>query len=593
MALSAGLANRDPSPMLRFSSNSPPLETVLSYTFSLINSPYGAPALKTATLVLLAIAASTVHAADGPKFDAGRMSQDVKVLASDEFEGRGPYTAGETKTVNYLVEQFKAAGLQPGGDLVDGKRSWTQAVPLRRFEIKGPIALSVNHGQQTQKLAQGTEIAMRASMGGLANIDIQNAPLVFVGFGVTAPERRWDDFKGVDLKGKLAIVLINDPDVDAGEGDFGGKAMTYYGRWTYKFEEMARRGALGTLIVHETAPASYGWPTVKNSNTIVMYDIVRKQPHKAHATIEAWIQRDLASSLFKRAGLDFDAARKLAARRDFKPVELAGVTLSAQYAIDTQLVESSNVVGLRQGSERPHEYLMYSAHWDHLGVGLPDARGDSIYNGAVDNGTGLAVLLEMARAFGSQPAPKRSVIFMSTTAEEKELLGAEYYASNPLYPLGATVGMINMDTLDPESIARNFTIAGSAKVDLLDMLIAKAKLHGLAYLPDPRPEAGTFFRNDHFPLAKRGVPAISFKTGNDLVDGGTAAGRAWRDAYTAERYHQPSDQWSEKWSFAGLARDMKVLYGLGADLANSSVWPNWGQDSEFRAARDASAAQRR
>ena len=466
-------------------------------------------------------------------------------------------------------------------------------MPLRRFEIKGPVALTVNHGKQSQKLEQGTEIALRASMGGLSSITINNAPLVFVGFGVTAPERRWDDFKGVDLKGKLAIVLINDPDVDAGEGDFGGKAMTYYGRWTYKFEEMARRGALGTLIVHETGPASYGWPTVKNSNTIVMYDIVRKEPHKANATVEAWIQRDLASSLFKRAGLDFDAARKLAASRDFMPVELPGVTVSAKYAVDTQLIKSSNVVGLRRGSERPNEYLMYSAHWDHLGVGLPDARGDRIYNGAVDNGTGLAVLLEMARAFGSQRGPKRSVIFMSTTAEEKGLLGAEYYASNPLYPLASTVGMINMDTLDPESIARNFTIAGNAKVDLLDMLVAKAKQKGVAYLPDPRPEAGTFFRNDHFPLAKRGVPAISFKTGNDLVDGGVAEGKAWRDIYTSERYHQPSDQWSETWSFAGLVRDMEVLHDLGADLANSSVWPNWAQDSEFRAVRDATAAQRR
>lgn len=549
--------------------------------------------LKNAALILMALCAGLAQAGEAPRFDARRMSLDVKVLASDEFEGRGPNTAGETKTVNYLVEQFKAAGLQPGGDLLGGKRTWTQEVPLRRFEIKGPVELAVNDGKQVHKLAQGADIALRASMNGMASIDVKDVPLVFVGFGVAAPERRWDDFKGVDLKGKLAIVLINDPDVDAGEGDFGGKAMTYYGRWTYKFEEMARRGALGALIVHETAPASYGWQTVRNSNTTVMYDIVRKEPHKAHAMMEAWIQRDLAVSLFKRAGLDFDAARKLAAGRDFKPVELAGVTLSASYAIDSKVIISNNVVALRPGSERPNEYLMYSAHWDHLGVGLADARGDKIYNGAVDNGTGLAVLLELARAYGAQPAPKRSVIFMSTTAEEKELLGAEYYASNPLYPLGATVGMLNVDTLDPESIARNFTIAGNARVDLLDLLIAKAKLHGLAYLPDPRPEAGTFFRNDHFPLAKRGVPAISFKTGNDLVEGGTAAGKAWRDKYTAERYHQPSDEWSASWSFAGLARDLEVLYGVGADLANSTAWPNWAQDSEFRAMRDATAAQRR
>ena len=234
------------------------------------------------------------------------------MLSSDEFEGRGPNTAGETKTVNYLIEQFKAAGLKPGGDLAGGKRSWTQDVPLGRFEIKGPVTLTLNDGKKAQTLTQGDDMAVRAAMNGAKKVDFKNAPLVFVGYGVTAPERKWDDFKGMDLKGKLAIVLINDPDFETGKGEFGGKAMTYYGRWTYKFEEMARRGALGTIIVHETAPASYGWPTVKNSNTNVMYDIVRKEPRKAHAPMEAWIQRDLVADMFKRAGLDFEAAKKQA-----------------------------------------------------------------------------------------------------------------------------------------------------------------------------------------------------------------------------------------------------------------------------------------
>ena len=550
-------------------------------------------ALKNATLVLLACAAASASAADAPKFDAHRLSHDVKVLASDEFEGRGPNTPGETKTVAYLIEQFKAAGLKPGGDRAGGKRGWTQDVPLGRFEIKGPVKLTVNDGKRSQSYAQGAEMAVRAAMNGQRMVDFKNAPLVFVGYGVTAPERKWDDFKDVDLKGKLAVVLINDPDFETGEGEFGGKAMTYYGRWTYKYEELARRGALGTIIVHETAPASYGWPTVKNSNTNVMYDIVRKEPAKAHGAMEAWIQRDAAADLFKRAGLDFDAAKKQAQSRDFKPVELKGVTLSAHYAVDAKVIKSKNVAALREGSERPNQYVLYSAHWDHLGVGLPDAKGDKIYNGAVDNATGVAALLELARAYAKQPAPQRSVVFLAVTAEEKGLLGSEYYASNPLYPLAATAAMINMDALNPEGLARNFTISGNAKLDLLDQLTAKAKQWDMVYSADPKPEAGYFFRSDHFPMAKRGVPAISFKGGNDWVDGGVKAGKGWAENYTTNNYHQPSDQWSEKWSFAGMARDLEVLYAVGADIANSKAWPNWSQDSEFRATRDETSAQRK
>ena len=542
---------------------------------------------------VLVLVAASAKAAEPPRFDAARLSQHVKVLASDGFEGRAPDSAGETKTVKYLIDQFKAAGLKPGGDVAHGKRGWTQDVPLGRFEIKGPVELTLNAGNSSQVLVQGNDMAVRAAMTGARKVDFKNAPLVFVGYGVTAPERQWDDFKGVDLKGKLAVVLINDPDFETGSGDFGGKAMTYYGRWTYKFEEMARRGALGTIIVHESAPASYGWATVKNSNTNVMYDIVRKEPATAHAPMEAWMQRDVATGLFKRAGVDFEAAKKEAQSRDFKPVELTGVTLSARYAVDARSIRSKNVAAIREGVERPDQYVMYSAHWDHLGIGAPDAKGHKVYNGAVDNGTGVAALLELARAYAAQPAPKRSVLFLALTAEEKGLLGSEYYSANPLYPLAATAGLINMDALSPHGLARNFTISGSAKLDLLDSLIAKAKQWNLVYTPDQRPEAGLFFRSDHFPLAKRGVPAISYGSGYDWVDGGIAAGKASKDAYTADSYHQPSDQWSAKWTFAGMARDLEMLYALGADLAESTAWPNWSQDSEFRAARDASAAQRK
>jgi Zn-dependent M28 family amino/carboxypeptidase len=547
---------------------------------------------KTLVLALLA-AAAAAQAATPPRFNSHRLSQDVKTLSSDAFEGRGPNTAGETKTVDFLVAQFRAAGLQPGGDLAGAKRSWTQDVPLGRFEIKGPVDVAVSDGKGSRKLTQGNEIAVRAAMNGSQLVEFANAPLVFVGYGVSAPERNWDDFKGVDLKGKLAVVLINDPDFESGQGDFGGKAMTYYGRWTYKFEEMARRGALGTIIVHESAPASYGWATVKNSNTNVMYDIVRKEPASAHAPMESWIQRDLAVDLFKRAGLDFEKARQQAQGRDFRPVELQGVSLSARYAVDVQVIKSKNVVARLDGSRHPDQYVIYSAHWDHLGVGLPDDRGDRIYNGAVDNATGIAALLELARAYAKQPRPGRSIVFLAVTAEEKGLLGSEYYAANPLYPLARTAGVINMDALSPYGAARNFATSGSARLELLDQLVATAARRNVSYAPDPRPEAGSFYRSDHFSFAKRGVPAVSFRSGQDWLQGGLEAGKASADAYTANNYHQPSDEWKASWTFEGMARDLDILYTLGRGLADSAAWPNWAQDSEFRAARDESAGMRK
>jgi len=527
--------------------------------------------------------------------DPKRLSQDVKILSSDEFEGRGPATAGETKTIDYVVGQMKAAGLQPGGDLKDGKREWTQAVPLARAEIKGTPAISVSVKGKTQALTQGEQIAVRAAQDGSTAIDISKAPLVFAGYGVNAPERDWDDFKGVDLKGKIAVVLINDPDFEGGEGDFGGKAMTYYGRWTYKYEEAARQGALGLLIVHETDPASYGWATVKNSNTNTMFDVVRDKPASVHPKLEGWIQRDYATQLFKQAGLDFDALKAQAKTRAFKPVELKGATLSAKYDVDRQIITSHNIVGRIEGTKRPDETVIYSAHWDHLGVGQPDAKGDKIYNGAVDNATGTAALIELGRAFAKAPTkPERSVVFLAVTAEEKGLLGSEYYASKPLYPLGKTVAVLNMDALDPHGPARNFTTSGSAKQELLDELIDTAKkVANLDYVTDPKPEAGHFFRSDHFPFAKRGVPAISFGSGNDLVDGGLEAGKKMEDAYVADRYHQPADQWEADWTFLGMARDLGLLYTVGRDLADSDSWPNWDAASEFRAARDQTAGDRK
>ncbi len=549
--------------------------------------------MKRVVLSVLALSVSSALMAATPKFDGARISADVKELASDAYEGRSPATAGEAKTIAFLSKQFADAGLQPGGDLKDGKRLWTQAVPLLKGDIVGTPSLALSSKGKPQSLTQGQEIAVRAAMNGASEVDIQNAPLVFLGYGVNAPERNWNDFKDVDLKGKIAVVLINDPDFETGEGDFDGKGMTYYGRWTYKYEEAARQGALGVLIVHETAPASYGWATVAGSNTNTMFDVVRDNPAEAHPLLEGWIQRDLAVDLFKRAGQDFEALKKQAQRRDFKPVELKGETLSAKYAVKTEVITSHNVAARLEGSKHPDETVVYSAHWDHIGVGKPDANGDTIFNGALDNASGTASLVELARGFAKGKRPERSVLFLAVTAEEKGLLGSEFYASHPLYPLAKTVAVINMDGMAPFGPSRDFGIYGSAKLELLDQLKDVAKGWDIRYTPDPKPEAGLFFRSDHFPFAKRGVPAVSYSAGQDWVDGGVAAGKAASDDYTAKRYHQQGDEWQADWKFAGAARDLEVLYTLGNQLANSRSWPNWSEDSQFRAPRDASAAERK
>jgi Zn-dependent M28 family amino/carboxypeptidase len=527
-----------------------------------------------------------------PAFDTARLSADVKALSSDDFEGRSPDTPGETKTVDYITRAFEDAGLSPGGDLKDGQRAWTQAVPLGRFEITGPAKFAASIGGESFAWTQGEQISVRAAMNGATAVNIDDVPFVFVGYGVNAPERNWDDYKGVDLKGKIGIVLVNDPDFEAGKGDFGGKAMTYYGRWTYKYEEAARRGAVGMLVVHETGPASYGWETVKNSNTHTMFDIVRTEPAASHTLVEGWIQRDVTADLFRRAGLDFDTLKQQAQTRDFKPVEVKGAGFSAEYAVSSQVITSHNVVGRLEGAGRPGETVIYSAHWDHFGTVEADARGDRINNGAIDNATGTAALMELARAFAKGRRPDRSIVFLAVTAEERGLLGSEYYAANPLYPLATTVGVLNMDSLSPWGPTRDFSMAGSAKLELLDRLVTDAKAWDRHFAPDPKPEAGSFFRSDHFPFAKRGVPAISFDSGEDRVDGGVAAGKAAADEYLEHRYHQPADEWDAKWPFTGMQRDLELLYKVGADLANSDQWPDWAPDSEFRAARDATSSER-
>jgi Zn-dependent M28 family amino/carboxypeptidase len=538
-----------------------------------------------------ALVSGAACAAAPVAIDATRILQDIKVLSSDDFEGRGPATEGEKKTIAYLVQQMKAAGLQPAGDLQkSGQRAWTQDVPLVRSVAKGPVSVSVRMGGETVAWKQGEEIAIRATLIG-DHLSVKDAPVVFAGYGVKAPERNWDDFKGMDLKGKVVLVLVNDPDFETGKGDFGGKAMTYYGRWTYKYEEAARQGAIGFIVIHETAPASYGWATVKNSNTNEIFDVIRKE--QVHAPLEAWVQRDAAAAMIKAGGYDFDTLKKQAQTRDFKPVVLKDVTFSADEAVDVQKVISHNVVGAIPGTKFPNERVFYTAHWDHLGVGLPDAKGDKIYNGALDNASGTAMLLELARDSVKAGRAQRTLVFMSVTAEEKGLLGSEYYASTPLYPLATTVGVINMDGVGPNGLAHDFTTSGNAPLTLQDELITVGKAHGRYYSPDPRPEAGSFFRSDHFPFAKVGVPAISFGGGRDLFVGGKEAGDAKSKAYTADKYHQPADEYDPTWDPKGFVADGTLLFELGQRLANSRVWPAWKPGAEFKATRDKTQNQRK
>ncbi|HYW07401.1 MAG TPA: M28 family metallopeptidase [Longimicrobium sp.] len=526
---------------------------------------------------------------NSPAIDPTRLATHVRTLAADDFLGRGPATPGEEKTVAYIAEQFRAAGLQPGGP----NGSWFQDVPLNMSDIVGQPELALAVGGRRQSLTQGEQVAIRASMLGNDRVDIENAPLVFLGYGIKARERNWDDFKGQNLRGKVGIVLVNDPDFETGQGDFGGKAMTYYGRWTYKFEEAARQGLAGLLIVHETAPASYGWATVKNSNTNTMFDIVRANPAEVHPALEGWIQRDVAVELFRAAGHDFEALKRQAQTRAFRPVTLGNATFSARYGVRRASIRSRNVLARLPGTTRPNETILYGGHWDHLGVGAPDARGDSIYNGAVDNATGIAAILELARSFAASPRTERSLVFAAWTVEEKGLLGSEYYAANPVYPLETTAAGFNIDALSPTGPAKDILVIGYGQSELEDRLERVLTAGGRVVARDPHPEAGYFYRSDHFPMAKRGVPMLYIDSGEELLTGGRAAGEAANQAYNRDRYHQPADEFNATtWNFGGIAADVEVLRALGLTLANSRDWPNYRTTSEFRPVRDASAARR-
>jgi Zn-dependent M28 family amino/carboxypeptidase len=549
-------------------------------------------------VAVAALMGGAAMAAETPKggpagIDGQIFSDHIKVLASDAFEGRGPDTPGEAKSIAYIAAAFKKAGLAPAGD----NGSWMQAVPLRRFETPGEIKVGFTENGQAHPLTELQDIVVHTQVP-TDHVTVKNAPLVFIGYGVDAPERHWDDFKGVDIKGKIAVVLINDPDIEMDPknplyGRFDGKSMTYYGRWTYKYAEAAKRGALGLLIVHETGPAAYGWNTVKNSNGNAQFDIVRPDPAAIHPKVEGWVQRDVAVQLFKSAGLDFEAEKKRAQTEGFKPVELKGATFFADYAVKASVITSHNVVGKVVGAKHPDEAVLYGAHWDHLGVGQPDAKGDKIYNGAEDNASGVAGLLELARLFGKAPKTERSVYFIGFTAEEKGLLGSEYYGTHPVVPLAKTVALLNLDGVQVHGATHDLSSHGVGNSTLDDLMGVYAKKQGREFKPDPMLEEGHFYRADHFSLAKVGVPALTLEAGLDMDKGGIAAGTKLHQDYVKLHYHQPADEWSPDWDMAGAVQDLTLYYDLGRDLANSREWPSWKPGSEFKAVRDKTAAARK
>jgi len=523
-----------------------------------------------------------------------RISATVKTLASDAFEGRAPGTPGEQKTVHYLIHRFRALGLQPAGE----QGGWIQQVPLVHNTAGVPTRLEVSVGGSILPLLAGRDISPR-TIRSVSQVTIHDAPIVFVGYGVAAPERHWDDFKGFDLHGKVAIFLVNDPHFEAQPGGpaaskFSGPAMTYYGRWTYKFEEAARRGAIAALVIHETAAAGYDWK-VASSTIVGSYDIVRSADAVQPVLMQAWIARESAVTLFMKAGLDFEALKRKARDPDFRPVELGGARFSIEMPVATERVQSRNVLAKLPGTTHPDEVILFGAHWDAYGIGPPDAQGQTIRRGANDDALGIAGVLELARAFARGPRTERTLLFAAWTAEEANLLGSETFAVRPLCVLEKIVADLTFDVLQTAGPARDVVLIGAGQNQLEDDLARAAHAQDRTVTPDPKPERGLFYRADHFSLAKRGVPTLLLMAlggGEDLVSGGRMAGDAWVADYTAHCYHEPCDAWSADWDLRGAAADVDLFYRIGRDLGNSRRWPEWRPASEFKAIRDASAAAR-
>ncbi len=511
----------------------------------------------------------------------------IKVLASDEYEGRGPGTKGEELTVNYLTEQFKQLGLKPGNP--DG--TYIQKVPLVGFTAQPTASFTAGGKVMSLKFPEDYVAVSRRFV---PEVKVEDSEMVFVGYGVVAPEYGWDDYKGVDVKGKTIVMLINDPAIpdpqDPNKLDekmFKGKAMTYYGRWTYKYEIATEKGAAAAVIIHESGPAGYPYEVVSGSWGRENFEIQTPDKNMSRVAVESWIHLDRAKELFKACGQDFEALKKAALSKDFKPVPLGA---KASFTIKNTLreVDSRNVIAKLEGSDPQlkDEYVIYTAHWDHLGKD-EKRQGDQIFNGAVDNASGTAALLELAKAYTKlERPPKRSILFLAVTAEEKGLLGAKYYATNPLYPLEKTLANINMDGMNQWGRTRDVVIVGYGNSTLDDLLSEAAAAQGRKIVPDPEPEKGFFYRSDHFEFAKQGVPALYTDSGTEYIGKPEGYGRQKRDEYTERDYHKVSDQVKPDWDLAGAIEDMQLLLQVGYKVAQAERWPEWKPGTEFKARRE-------
>ena len=538
-----------------------------------------------AALALVAAGAAAQTAA--PQISVDTLKEVDRTLSSDEYEGRAPTTHGEELTINYIHQRFEQAGLQPGNH-----GNWFQDVPLAENTVT-PTALTISGGRTPLTFNYRTDFVAN-SYQLQPRIEVANSDIVFVGYGINAPELGWNDYAGIDVHGKTVVVLVNDPDWQSTslEGPFRGRAMTYYGRWTYKYEEAARQGAAAVFIVHQTEPAAYGWNVVQSSWTGPQYNTDDPNNHMDQSRVIGWLTQDAAQRLFAASGQDLAALTRAAGQRGFRAVPLG---TRASIGLENQIRRSNshNVVGILPGTTHPDQYVIYSAHWDHLGRCDADATGDDICNGALDNASGVAGLVVLAEAYAHAGAAGRSVIFLAVTGEESGLLGSQYYAEHPIYPLARTAGGVNMDGLNIFGLTRDLVVTGRGKSQLDDYLQRAADARHLIVRDEPNPEAGYYYRSDHFSFAKLGVPMLDAGSGQDLVNGGTAAGRAAADDYRLHRYHQPSDEYDPNWDWSGAIRDLGIYYEIGRALADSTDWPNWYEGDEFRAIRDRTAAERR
>ena len=509
----------------------------------------------------------------------------VKTLASDEFEGRGPGTPGEEKSVQYIKAQFERIGLKPGNN-----GDWFQTVPMQETTADETTTMAIDVNGKPHTLKFGTDMVI-GTRTGQPEVKVDASELVFVGYGVDAPEQQWNDYAGVDVKGKTVVMFVNDPGFHVKDPDlFNGNRMTYYGRWTYKFEEAARKGAAAALLIHDTEGASYGWDVVKNSWSGAQYDLRAADDPEPRLPLQGWITGDQARALFADAGLDLDKLRSDANKRGFKPVPMPA-KMSVALKSTTSEKSSRNVLGLLPGTGKPEEAVVYMAHWDHLGKHdaeqTPDGKTDVIYNGAVDNATGVAGIIEIAEQMAKLGKPKRSVLFLAVTLEESGLLGSKYYVAHPAIPLDKTVAVINLDAMGVAGKAKDMTVVGMGNSELEDILKPIAAKQGRTLVEESNPAGGYYFRSDHFNFAKAGVPALYTDAGTDLVEGGKAAGDAAGEDYNDNRYHKPGDEYDPAtWKLDGAIDDLAAVYDVGLQIANGDTWPNWYKDNAFRAARD-------